>query len=77
MTERGTEQAGERNEWIDRQSSLQRLLHKIYKMQYNLKKQKTEKKGSMCVMVGLPGEVLDDHGVGPFVAEAGSGLHEV
>lgn len=31
----------------------------------------------MCLMVGLPGEVLDDHGVSALVAEAGSGLHEV
>lgn len=28
-------------------------------------------------MVGLPGEVLDDHGVGALVAEAGRSLHEV
>ena len=28
-------------------------------------------------MIGLPAEVLDDHGVGAFVAEACSCLHEV
>lgn len=28
-------------------------------------------------MVGLPAEVLDDHGVGSFIAEAGSSLHEI
>lgn len=32
---------------------------------------------SVIFVVGLPAEVLDDHGVGAFVAETGGGLHEV
>lgn len=31
----------------------------------------------MGVIIGLPGEMLDDHGVGTLVTETGSSLHEV
>lgn len=31
----------------------------------------------MCLMVGLPREMLDDHRVGTLVTETGSSLHEV
>jgi hypothetical protein len=36
-----------------------------------------EGEGSVVIVVGLPAEVLDDHGVGAFVAETGCCLHEV
>lgn len=33
--------------------------------------------GSVLFMVGLPAEVLDDHGVSPLIAETGSSLHKI